>query len=83
MQGGKNNLIKELTEGIFLRQFVSDSMVKNTISLADEFLEEGNKVFIACCFNDEIAKLKHKPGKPLNRVQLSFLEGGDDKKGNK
>ena len=34
-------------------------------------------------FNDEIAKLKHKPGKPLNRVQLSFLEGGDDKKGNK
>lgn len=55
---GKNNLIKELTEGIFLRQFVSDSMVKNTIALADEFLEDGNKVFIACCFNDEITKLK-------------------------
>jgi transcriptional repressor NrdR len=31
-------------------------------------------------FNDEIAKLKHKVGKSADRVQLSFLEGGEEKK---
>jgi transcriptional repressor NrdR len=31
-------------------------------------------------FNDEIAKLKRKAGKTPDRVQLSFLEGGDEKK---
>jgi transcriptional repressor NrdR len=32
-------------------------------------------------FNDEIARLKRKPGKPSGREQLSFLEGGEDRKG--
>jgi transcriptional repressor NrdR len=31
-------------------------------------------------FNDEIAKLKHKVGKSADRVQLSFLEGSEEKK---
>jgi len=31
-------------------------------------------------FNDEIAKLKRKAGKNPDRVQLSFLEGSDEKK---
>lgn len=32
-------------------------------------------------FNDEIAKLKRKPDKPVRREQLSLLEGADGKKG--
>jgi transcriptional repressor NrdR len=32
-------------------------------------------------FNDEIARLKRKPGKLGGREQLSFLEGSEDKKG--
>ena len=31
-------------------------------------------------FNDEIAQLKRKVGQASDRVQLSFLEGSDDKK---
>lgn len=59
---GNYNLNKDLTEGIFLRQFISTAMVKNTIELANEFIEDGDKVFIACCFDDEIAKLKEYYG---------------------
>lgn len=59
---GNDNLNKELTEGIFLRQFVSNAMVKNTIQLTDEFLEDENKVFIACCFDEEIKQLKEYYG---------------------
>lgn len=55
---GNYNLNKDLIEGIFLRQFISNSMVKNTIKLTDEFLEKGKKVLIACCFKDEITQLK-------------------------
>lgn len=59
---GNDSLNKELTEGIFLRQFVSNAMVKNTIQLTDEFLEDENKVFIACCFDEEIKQLKEYYG---------------------
>lgn len=55
---GNENLNRELTEGLFLRQFVSNAMIRNTIELSNEFLEDGKKVFIACCFNEEIAALK-------------------------
>lgn len=55
---GNDNLNKELTEGIFLRQFVANAMVKNTIELTNEFIDDGNKVFIACCFNEEVSALK-------------------------
>lgn len=55
---GNENLNRELTEGLFLRQFVSNTMIRNTIDLSNEFLEDGKKVFIACCFNEEIAALK-------------------------
>lgn len=58
IQLGNDNLNKELTEGILLRQFVSNAMIKNTIELANEFLEDDKKVFIACCFNEEISELK-------------------------
>jgi SWI/SNF-related matrix-associated actin-dependent regulator 1 of chromatin subfamily A len=58
IQLGNDNLNKELTEGILLRQFISNAMIKNTEQLADEFLEDDNKVFIACCFNEEISHLK-------------------------
>jgi SWI/SNF-related matrix-associated actin-dependent regulator 1 of chromatin subfamily A len=59
---GKDNLNRDLTEGIFLRMFISKAMAKNTIQMADEFLEDENKVFIACCFDDEIAALKEYYG---------------------
>jgi len=59
---GITNLNKDLTEGIFLRQFVSTAMLRNTIELTNEFLEDDNKVFIACCFDEEISRLKEYYG---------------------
>ena len=59
---GITNLNKDLTEGIFLRQFVSTAMIRNTIELTNEFLEDDNKVFIACCFDEEISQLKEYYG---------------------
>lgn len=59
---GKTNLNRDLTEAILLRQFISDTMVDNTIALTDEFIEDGEKVLIACCFNNEVAKLKEYYG---------------------
>ena len=59
IQLGNDNLNKELTEGILLRQFVSNAMIKNTIELSNEFLEDDKKVFIACCFNEEISEEEH------------------------
>lgn len=59
---GNTELNKDLIEGIFLRQFVSKAMVKNTIQLTNEFLEDNDKVFIACCFDEEIAQLKEYYG---------------------
>lgn len=58
MDLGNENINKQLTEGIFLRQFVSSAMVENTINLSNEFLEDNKKVFIACCFDEEISRLK-------------------------
>ena len=59
---GKTNLNRDLTEAILLRQFISDAMVENTIALTDEFIEDGEKVLIACCFNNEVANLKEYYG---------------------
>lgn len=55
---GKTELNKQLTEGIILRQFISKTMVSRTIKFVNDFIEDGQKVFIACCFNNEIDELK-------------------------
>lgn len=62
MLGKKTNFNRDLTEGIFLRQFIANVMIDNTIELTNEFLEEGNKVLIACSFDNEITKLKEYYG---------------------
>jgi SWI/SNF-related matrix-associated actin-dependent regulator 1 of chromatin subfamily A len=55
---GKTNLNKDLTEGILLRMKVSEFMISRTIELANEILEDGEKIFIGCAFNNEIDKFK-------------------------
>lgn len=59
---GKTELNKELTEGIILRQFTSKAMVKRTIAFANDFIEDDQKVFITCCFDNEIDALKEYYG---------------------
>lgn len=53
---------KELLEGAIYRKYLSNQMVPNTIKLADSFIEKGEKVVIACCYDEELYTLKEHYG---------------------
>lgn len=48
---------KELLEGGLYRRYLSNQMVPNTIALAEKFINNGEKVVIACCFDEELYTL--------------------------
>lgn len=52
------DLNKELLEGAIYRKYLSNQMVPNTIKLADSFIEKGEKVVIACCYDEELYTLR-------------------------
>ena len=49
---------KELLEGAIYRKYLSNQMVPNTIKLTDQFIKNGEKVVIACCYDEELYTLK-------------------------
>ena len=49
---------KAITEGIILRQWLADNMIRRSISLANKIIKNGGKVVIFCSFDNEIDKLK-------------------------
>lgn len=49
---------KELIEGAIYRRYCSEQMVPNTIKLADSFVNKGEKVIIATCYDSELQMLK-------------------------
>lgn len=49
---------KELLEGSLYRKYLSNQMIPNTISLVEKFIKNGDKVVIACCFDEELYTLK-------------------------
>ena len=53
---------KDLLEGAVYRKYCSDQMVPNTIKLADSFIEKGEKVIIATCYDDELNAFKEYYG---------------------
>lgn len=59
---GKENINRDLIEGIILRQYVSKNMIQNTIELTNKYLDNNEKVVIACSFDDEIVALKEYYG---------------------
>ena len=60
---GKTEFNQDLTEGILMRMAISRYMIENTKKLADSFILKGEKVLIACAFNDEIFELQKYFGK--------------------
>lgn len=50
---------QELIEGGLVRRYLANKMIENTISLAEEHIEDGEKVLIVCCFENEVKKLKN------------------------
>lgn len=54
--------IKQLIEIAVNRQYISKVMIPNTIKLTDKLLSHDKKVFIVCCFDDEVYSLKEHYG---------------------
>lgn len=66
-QNGKKDLDelmknRNMTEGIFLRQWLSTRMIPHTINLVNEILARGEKVVVFCAFDEEINTLKEAFG---------------------
>ncbi|MBP5723230.1 MAG: DEAD/DEAH box helicase [Bacteroidales bacterium] len=55
-------LNKSLLEGGIYRRYLSNQMVPYTEKLADEIISKGEKVVIACCYDEEIYTLKEYYG---------------------
>lgn len=51
-------LNKELIEGSIYRRYLSNEMIPYTINLTDSFIQNGEKVVIGCCYDEELYRLK-------------------------
>lgn len=51
-------LNKDLLEGSIYRSYLANIMVPKTIELANSIILKGNKVVIACCFDEELNSLR-------------------------
>lgn len=58
INGNDISKYQELIEGGLVRRYLADKMIKNTISLAEEHIEDNEKVFIVCSYDNEVEKLK-------------------------
>lgn len=57
-----NEEYRQLVEGTLVRQYLAKEMVPNTIELANDYIEDGEKVIIACNFTNEIKAFKEYYG---------------------
>lgn len=57
-QEDDKELNKDLLEGAIYRRYISNQMVPNTISIVDKLLKRGEKVIIACCYDEELYTLR-------------------------
>lgn len=58
----EKELNKELIEGAIYRQYLSMQMVPHTEELADKIISGGDKVVIACCYDEELYTLQEYYG---------------------
>ena len=49
---------KDLLEGGIYRKYLSNQMVPHTIKLSEKCLAKGEKIVIACCYDDELYTLR-------------------------
>lgn len=55
-------LNKELLEGALYRKYLSNQMVPNTEKIVDDLISRGEKVVVACCYDEELYTLKEYYG---------------------
>ena len=53
---------KDLIEGGVYRRYLSNQMVPHTVELANELIEDGRKVVIGCCYDEELYTLQERFG---------------------
>lgn len=58
-----NEEYRQLVEGMLVRQYLANEMIENTKKLANDYLEDGEKVIIVCNFASEIEAFKNYYGK--------------------
>ena len=58
-----NEEYRQLVEGMLVRQYLANEMIENTKKLANDYLEDGEKVIIVCNFTSEIDAFKKYYGK--------------------
>lgn len=54
---------RQLVEGTIVRQYLAKEMIPNTIQLAEEIIENNEKVIISCTYTEEVNELKKHFGK--------------------
>lgn len=54
----EKELNKDLLEGGIYRKYISNAMVPNTEKIVDKLIKKGEKVVIACCYDEELYLLK-------------------------
>lgn len=84
-------LNKNLLEGAIYRGYLSNQMVPHTIKLTDEFIKNGEKVVIGCCYDEELYSLRDYYGdkcviyngkmnsKEKDKAQEAFMTNPDVK----
>lgn len=62
---GNNNseAYRQLVEGTIVRQYLAKEMIPNTIHLAEEIIDNDEKVIISCTYTEEVNDLKKYFGK--------------------
>lgn len=58
-----NEEYRQLVEGMLVRQYLANEIIENTKKLANDYLEDGEKVIIVCNFASEIEAFKKYYGK--------------------
>jgi SNF2 family DNA or RNA helicase len=66
-----NNIAVQLTELVKLRTFLAKSKVVETIAIAEDAIEAGNKVIIFSCFADPIARFENHFDKKCVKIDGS------------
>ena len=54
---------RQLVEGTIVRQYLAKEMIPNTIHLAEEIIDNNEKVIISCTYTEEVNELKKYFGK--------------------
>lgn len=86
-----SDLNKQLIEGAIYRSYCANQMIPNTIKMVKKFVEEGHKVVVICCYDEELYTLRDNFGdscviyngkmtpKAKDKAKYEFINNPDKK----